>query len=398
MRLQKLTLANFRNYSDAEVLFAPGVNVFIGRNAQGKTNLLEGIALLSTGRSHRGARDAEMVRWGTDAYAVRAQVQKAFGSFELQLRCQSSTVTRAAHKEVYVNGGLVPRLSEVVGNLTTVLFAPADLELVQGSPAARRHYLDLQLSQAGGGYLQALARYNRALLQRNALLRRLRESGERAVGELLAPWDAELATTGGMVAAYRARAVSELLPLAARAHRAISGGVDEVGVEYVSGVRGFPGGRGISAGGEVSAAVQLLANGLAENRLNDLSRAQTTIGPHRDDLRLTINGVDARTYASQGQQRTAALALKLGELEFIRARTGEYPVLLLDDVFSELDARRRAMLLGLLGGDVQKVITATGTEGIRWRDLPEVAFFEVNAGSVSRLNVGAEVESGNLEG
>lgn len=428
MRLEKLYLHDFRNYSRAEVTLAPGVNVFVGQNAQGKTNLLEAIALLSTGRSHRGARDAEMIRWGASGFLVKAQVRRTYGSFQLEFSYQAGENVRGtgAQKAAYLNGGLVRRLSEAIGNLTTVLFSPADLDLIQGSPAARRRYLDIQLSQAGGGYLQVLARYNRALLQRNAMLRQVREEGPGAPragrpgikvpgtnsatagrweawgNELLVPWDAELVAAGALLTAYRSQAVSQLAPLAAAAHNAISGGVDRLDVTYVPGSFSAECDQAIgpdwsaAAGGvrgiKLEEAKESFARALTRSQRTDIARGQTTIGPHRDDLLLKINGVDARTFGSQGQQRTAALALKLAELEFIRLKTGEYPVLLLDDVFSELDSERRKLLLELLAGDVQKVITATGTEGVSWDSLPGAALFEVRTGIVSCR------ESGDLEG
>ena len=347
VRIEKLVLRHFRNYTHLELALPGNLNLLVGGNGQGKTNILEAVYLLCTGRSHRTNRDAEMVQWGFEQGLVELSFSKKGLSHRLTM-----VLAKPQKRQVVLNGSLT-RFKEVIGTVNAVLFSPEDLLLVKGAPHLRRRFLDMELSQASPSYYHLLLYYHRALAQRNNLLRLLRES--RSDLATLNVWDEQVAHYAAAIVSRRLAAVKQLSLLARLLHRQLTGGTENLAVLYQC--HGRP---GADTATEVDA--QFYRQALTQNRQHDIGRGYTSVGPHRDDFGLVVDEVDMRTYGSQGQQRTAVLALKLAELEFIKAQTGEYPVLLLDDVMSELDRSRRRQLLNFIQDRIQTVITATDRE------------------------------------
>ncbi len=311
----------------------PGVNVFIGANGQGKTNLLEAVAMLALSASPRARRELELVGPVAPASRIEAEVESSGRRMELTIALAVDGAR--AHRTIEVDGAR-RRAVDLPGHFRVTLFWPDDLGLIKAGPEQRRRFLNQLLVQVEPGYARALSGLRRILEQRNSLLKRI-AAGEDAPG-VLEVWNEELVRVGTEVADARATAVRELAPEAARCHAEIGGG-ERLEIDYL----GPP--------EDLAAAVQ---NSLAD----DLRRGSTSVGPHRDDLRVLLDGRDARGYASQGQQRTAVVSLKLAEAELVARRTGERPVLLLDDVLSELDLERRGALLRQVGSGGQVVITS----------------------------------------
>ncbi|TMC72540.1 MAG: DNA replication/repair protein RecF [Chloroflexi bacterium] len=333
MLLRRLQLRNHRNYAHLDLEPSPGVNVFIGANGQGKTNLLEAVAMLALSASPRARRDVEVV--GPVAPATRIEAEVESRGTVVELAIALSVEGERAKRSIDVDGAR-RRAFDLPGHFRVTLFWPDDLGLVKAGPELRRRFLNQMLVQVEPGYARALAGLKRVLEQRNSLLKRM-AAGE-ASGDVLEAWDEELIRIGGEVSAARARAVRELQPEAARVHAEIASG-ERLEIEYL---------------GPPADLAEAVHNSLSE----DLRRGATSIGPHRDDVKVLLDGREARAYGSQGQQRTAVVSLKLAEAAIVARRTGERPVLLLDDVLSELDGERRAALLRQVAGEGQVIITS----------------------------------------
>ena len=343
MIIQRLTLENFRNYEQEEFSFSPGRNVIFGDNAQGKTNLLEAIAFLSAARSFRGARDGELIRTGAPHALLEAEVLSA--DREFRLRAEFAAGQR---KKLYAGGVKQRTAGEFVGRLRTVLFSPDDLNLVRGGAGERRRFMNLAFSQLRPRYADSLSRYTRLHEQKTRLLKDYRE--DPAFDDLLAAYNTQLAEVGAVLIRFRALFCQEISRYAAVIHSEISGGREQLDVSY----------KTVSTISDPLASEQELARAILEHmrthRAAEVASGQALSGPHKDDLELFIGGLPAKNYASQGQSRTAALALKLAERELLRTESGEEPVLLLDDVLSELDSGRRNYILNSLG-DGQVILT-----------------------------------------
>lgn len=364
MHFERLELRDFRLYSRVDVAFEPGLNVLVGPNAAGKTSVLEALSLLATGRSFRGAADADMVRTGGRAYRVRGRVTGTLSSHVIEVSFLSRE-DGPSRRELSVDGRRLARPGEMLGRVPVVSFRPDDLTLVKGGPAERRRFLDTLCGQTQPSYREALMRYHRNLTQRNALLsdiagRRLSAASSR---RLLEPWDEALIEEAARVQSARAAVLRALREPAAEAFREVAVGLLEI-----------------------TYAPDRFDPGRLEE---ELLRQVTLSGPHRDEVVLTVDGRDARRFASQGQQRSAVLALKLASLGLLEEKARERPILLLDDVMSELDPRRRASLLPLLGRG-QAFVTTTDRLGLE-RTLTEgdlcgnvVAWFTVAEGAVRR--------------
>ena len=342
MRLTNLELLNFRNYTSAALSPCPGVTVLFGDNAQGKTNLLESIMLCCTGRSHRTSRDRELLRLDADFGSVKAEVLRGDGTHDIDIMLSLS-----GRKKVMVNGSQVARSGELMGHINGVLFAPEDLNMVGGGPGERRRFIDMELSQIRPSYYYALQRYNRALDQRNHILREMAAKPSAALS--MPEWVHQLAVNGAAVVEYRRSFIEKLSIAANDNHLEISGGAEHLSIMYQ------PSLPDDTCGAALEAAYE---RALHDAQRIDERRLTTTVGPHRDDIKLLIDGLDVRVYGSQGQRRTAALSLKLSGLAVMRELTGEWPVLLLDDVMSELDPSRRRHLIGRLKA-VQTLVTCT---------------------------------------
>ncbi len=402
MRVRSLSLTNFRNYRHLELSLPGGALLFVGENAQGKSNLLEALYLLATTRSVRATSDGELIHQGAvegEAPVARlaASVERRSGTVELEIAIVGQTRgvaaasaggqgasarAPAALKRLRVNKA-VRRASDMVGQLAAVIFTSQDIEVVGGPPVLRRRFLDITLSQIDREYLRALQRYQRTMTQRNALLRRLQEGA--AHPDELAFWDGEQAKEGGRIVAGRASAVVELASLAAEAHRALTDGREELALTYQPQLgSGWDGARAASAGAdELSAA---LVEALAANRRRDVAAGVSLLGPHRDDLLFLLDGQPAAAFASRGQQRTAALALRLAEARFLLARSGERPVLLLDDVLSELDEKRRRCVEGAADGFDQVLITSTEADSLDRQSWSQAPVYRVQDGRIEALD------------
>jgi DNA replication and repair protein RecF len=333
LRLISLTLRNYRNYTRLQLELGPHLNVFLGQNAQGKTNLLESVAILALSSSPRARRESDLIGPLGPEATVDAVADRAGRRVELAFRVAKEAERTA--KTIQVDG-VARRAVDLPGEVQVTLFWPEDLSLVKSGPEHRRRFLNEMLVQVVKGHGWQLARYRRVLDQRNHLLRQV-AAGLQARSSLTV-WDEELAVLGAGIAVARAEAVAELAPLATANHAAIAGG-ETLAVGY-------------------SGPPEDLAGALQSALEQDLRRGSTSVGPHRDDLTVEIDGADARSFGSQGQQRTAVVSLKLAESDLIEKRSGERPILLLDDVLSELDPARRGELLARVGESGQVIVTS----------------------------------------
>lgn len=360
MYLKKLTLINYRNYRTAEIEFLSGMNVFFGNNAQGKSNLLEAIYLLGRGKAYRTANDESLIRWGEDFFRVRAEIGNSNQSLveEVFFSCHQ-------RRTVKINRERVSSLRELQQIFPLVLFSPDDLQLIKGGPQARREYLDEVLGALFPDYYDASLRYRRALLQRNNLLRR----GAGTAPEQLEPWEKLLSSQGARIIAYRLYLLPQLADSIRSCFGAICGSDGPLEVSYCSSI---PSDWQTSLSGAseleyylrevVSWVEERLAEALASSRPADQQRGSTAVGPHRDGLIFRLQGREIRHFASQGQQRAAALALRLAQLEMLDCWLRERPVLLMDDVFSELDEGHRRALMESLDLGRQVFLTATNLD------------------------------------
>lgn len=366
MILTHLELANVRNYSTLDFAPAPGLNVFVGPNAQGKSNLLEAIALLGTGKSFRTSRESEIVRRGLPLATLAGEATVAAGS--IRLACTLSVASGGLRKVYAVNGRSV-RYASYLGRIRVVTFVPAHLALVTGAPSARRSLLNAALAQESPAYYGALAAYQKFLLQKNALLR-----GAVAPDEgLLATYDEQLILTGTRLILARRAFVAALAERAKAVHRTWVGDRDgELDLRYVSDVP-------CDVPTEDGVAAAFLAR-LQSRRALEVARRTSLVGPHRDDLAFALDGAALAVYGSQGQQRTAVLALKVAEYAVSEARAGEAPLLLLDDVLSELDPQRQDAFLQGVGSFGQAFVTTTHAV-----DVPVAAAFRIRAATLERL-------------
>ena len=341
MQVKSIRLKNFRNYEQALIEPDAGVTVFTGQNAQGKTNIIEALHLCCLGRSHRTPRDEELIRWGCDDALVRTQTVQRDGTHEVSVLLSRHQKRK---KTVRIGARQAERIGELLGHVCGVLFSPEDLQIVKSGPAERRRFIDMELSQLRPAYFYALQRAVRALNQRNALLKEIARDG--SLLKTLDMWDEQLAACGGEIVRCRREAVLSLGKSAREAHTSLTGGRETLDVRYVS------------QAAEAENPGETLLRLLHAARSEDLRRMTTTVGVHRDDLHITIDGKEARTYGSQGQQRSAVLSLKLAELELAERVRGEAPILMLDDVMSELDPGRRCQLIERIDR-VQTFVTCT---------------------------------------
>lgn len=364
MRIQELSLQHYRNYDALTLAPDPGLNVFEGLNAAGKTNILESVFLCALGRSHRTPRDAELL-----------QEHEPFGSVRLFLDTRGGTrsirieLVEGDRKKVFIDDAPTTRSGELMGCLNVVMFSPEDLQLVKEGPSERRRFLDMELSQLKPSYYYNLQQYSSALKNRNLLLK---ETPVRY--DMIELWDEQLAKLGSKIILDRKSFIEELSMIARSLHSEMSGGKESLTVLYEPSV----------PCSDESRLMETLQEQLTERLERDIFRGYTSAGPHRDDLALLLNDRDVRVYGSQGQQRTTALSLKLSEIELIRKRRAERPVLLLDDVFSELDGDRQARLLDVVS-DCQSFITCTHLEEFAQIETLPMQVWHVENGRVSEV-------------
>ncbi len=368
MHVQRLCLANFRNYEMLEIHPGPGLNVLVGENGQGKSNLLEAIYLLATTKSFRASKDSEVIRNGSkEAVAFGEAAYEDLPSRDLEV-----TIHIAERKTARVNGARAARAVDLVGALNAVFFGALDLRLVNGEPSARRRYMDLAIAQTSPAYCTELAGYKRSVDHRNRVLREMRDHPGVDMG--LEVWDDQIVRYGAPVVVRRTAFASDLSGLASAAHAELSGGRETLAVRYVPSVN--------CPSSDTGAVEKAFADELARVRDAEIRRGASLIGPHRDDLRFTVDGMEARSFASQGQQRTVVLALKIAEMQFMESRCGRPPVMLLDDVMSDLDDERRARLLQRVRGRCQTFVTCTNLRAFPREVLSDARIFMVRQGSV----------------
>jgi len=361
--VQHLSLADFRSYEHLEVSLAPGVNAFVGSNGQGKTNLIEGVVYLSTLSSHRVATDAPLIRRGAERAIVRADVVRDDRSLQIEVEITAGRANKAR-----INKSAVPRTREILGIVRTVVFAPEDLALVKGDPSERRRFLDDLLVQRHPRLAGTRADYDRVLKQRNALLKSsgsARRTNPDDVARTLEVWDEQVAALGAELTVARRELVDLLRPRVGSAYAELIDSGDTVDLEYSTSVNDLP-------TDEVAAAREGLLTAMAARRREELDRGLTLVGPHRDDLMLTLGPVPVKGYASHGESWSTALALRLASYDLLTEESAA-PVLILDDVFAELDASRRAHLADRVAGAPQVLITAAvaddvpaALEGVRY--------------------------------
>lgn len=372
MQLHTLRLWRFRNYTHAHMDFAPRVNILLGANAQGKTNLLEAIYYLSALRPLRPVREQDLIQWGAPEMRLFARYEQDGLTDELQIR-----LPLQGKRVIVLNEQPITKQSALVGKLAVVCFTAQDLAIVRGEPADRRRFLDAEISLLSHRYLYSLAHYKRAVEQRNHLLRGYLEG--TATLDSLPEWNAQLVKYGARLFHARKQFLERLNVLIAATHRALTGNAEMLTLRYLPGLplrEPLPDKEEDWRDALLSALHQL-AN-------EELRRGTTLVGPHRDDFQITIDGYEARLYASQGQQRTAALSLRLAEVTLVESIRQEPPLVLLDDVFSDLDPARRRQLVAFLQPRTQTFITCTDLSAFDEATLSDAALFEVHQGMVNR--------------
>ncbi|WP_223069967.1 DNA replication/repair protein RecF [Paenibacillus caui] len=368
MFVKNLNLEHYRNYEQLKLDSFGSVNLLLGNNAQGKTNLLEAILMLALTKSHRTSKDKELISFQADAAVLAAQIEKKYGTVSLELRLSGQG------KKAKLNGLEQRKLSDFVGTLNVVMFAPEDLEIVKGTPGIRRRFLDMEIGQVMPSYLFHLQQYQKVLLQRNNTLKSAFHAGPEA-GVMLEIWNEQLAEHGVKIIKRRKQFIRKLQKWASDIHFGITNGAESLELTYLP---------SFGTADEEDEAVLLEQFMIKLSQLKDqeIRRGMTLAGPHRDDMAFHINGKEAQVFGSQGQQRTTALSLKLAEIELIHQEIGEYPVLLLDDVLSELDPYRQTQLIETFQSRVQTFITATGMESINAGRLKDASIFHVHNGQV----------------
>jgi len=341
MKINSLVLSNFRNYKTLSVKFDDNINIFLGKNAQGKTNLLESIYYCCIGKSFKSCKDKELVRWGEESGYIKLSASKKYREEQIEIK-----LNKTQKKNILINSLPIKKIGELIGEINIVFFSPQELKLVRESPEERRKFMDIDISQNNKRYFYQLSRYEKILANRNKLLKN--SSSLSIVKETVDIWDRALVASAKMLAFEREKFVKEILPYAQKAHSYISGGKEELNLVYKSGCL-------VSMDENFEKNMDKL---LKKNLEKDFKLGYTSVGVHRDDIDIFLNGIEVKNFGSQGQQRTVGLSLKLAELENMNNINGEYPILLLDDVFSELDLDRQRRLLKFVNR-TQVFITCT---------------------------------------
>lgn len=339
MIIKKLTLNNFRNYASETYEYSPGLNVIVGPNAQGKTNSAEAIFLLCTGYSPRLKRDKQVIRYGENSATIAIEASALYGDINVDM-----SFFESGKKRIRINGVAISKVGELLGNVNAVFFHPGELKLVQEGPEDRRRFLDISLSQMNKRYFYALKRYNEVVSHRNSLLK---NDNRELILDTIRLWDEQLIDSAKVIINERNKFIKLLQPYCREAHSFITNGQEELSVE-----------PSLSYGETEEEIIECLKNGLTQRLEKDIILGYTTFGPHRDDLKVFLNGEELKAFGSQGQIRTCALSLKLAELEIFNKRFGEYPLLILDDALSELDVKRQKRLIERIR-NIQTIITLT---------------------------------------
>lgn len=371
MFLNEIQLNHYRNYEHLTLSTDHRVNLFVGANAQGKTNLLEAIYVLALSKSHRTHKDKELIAWQADQAEISGRVERKLGQLQLRIKLSGQG------KKVSINGLEQRKLSQYIGTLNAVMFAPEDLEIVKGSPGIRRRFLDVELGQVYSTYLYHLTQFQKLLSQRNNLLKQWHAPGQSAAQAMIDIWDEQLAEYGSKIIRKRQQFITQLQHWAERIHSSITNSGERLKIVYRPSLECDP-------DAQESVLINQFMIKLSQMREQEIRRGTTLVGPHRDDIVFFINDKDAQIYGSQGQQRTVGLSVKLAEIELIHQEIGEYPLLLLDDVLSELDQDRQNQLITTFQDKVQTFITTTGVESLKLHHLRDVALYKVENGQVHK--------------
>lgn len=368
MHIEQLELKNYRNYEDLLVSFEHKINVIIGENAQGKTNLMEAIYVLAFTRSYRTPRERECILWGEEFSRIKGTLHKRNRAFPLEI------ILSKKGKKAKINHLEQQRLSDYVGAMNVVMFAPEDLTLVKGPPQVRRRFIDMELGQMQPSYIYHLSQYQKLLKQRNHLLKKMQrqQKPDLVVLDVLTEQLIAHATT---LLKRRFTFIDKLCASAQPIHKDISRNLEQLHMTYEATID-------VSQDASLEEIEKKFEESFKQIRQKEIDRGTTLIGPHRDDLLFYINDRDVQVYGSQGQQRTTALSVKLAEIELIKQEIGEYPILLLDDVLSELDDYRQSLLLSTIQGKVQTFVTTTSVDGIHHETLKQAAIYEVRQGKL----------------
>ena len=361
MKIKKLKLKNYRNYDLLDLKFDSSTNIFYGDNAQGKTNILESIYLCGTTKSHRGTKDRDLIKFGEEESHIEAVIEKNEVPFKIDIHLKKNSP-----KGIAINKMPIKRASELFGIINIVFFSPEDLNIIKNGPAERRRFIDLELAQLDKVYLSDLSNYNRIVNQRNKLLKD--SFDKRELLETLDVWDMQLAHYGNKIIDRRNLFIYQLNEIIGKVHERLTGGKENLYISYEP------------SNGNIN-----LEQAILKNREKDIRMKSTSVGPHRDDICFMVGEIDIRKFGSQGQQRTAALSLKLSEIELVKKVIKDNPILLLDDVLSELDKHRQNYLLDSIC-DVQTLITCTGVDDFVNHRFSINKIFYVENGYVTKEN------------
>ncbi|MDU7365274.1 DNA replication/repair protein RecF [Clostridium sp.] len=341
MYIKRLQMLNYRNYKSLNITLGKNVNVFMGDNAQGKTNILEAIYYCAFAKSHRTSKDRELINWNSDSAYVSLLVGKDRLDKNIDIN-----ILKDGKKAIKINKIKVSKIGELFGNFNVVMFSPEDLKIIKDSPGVRRKFIDMELCQLNSKYYYNLVQYNKVLNERNVVLK-----NRKLDSEILDIYDIQLANFGYHIIIERLKYINKLNFYGKDIHKDISSGKENVEFKYISTIKDLE---------DIENSFYEL---LRRNRKKDIENGTTSIGPHRDDFIVLINDVDTKSFGSQGQQRSAVLTIKFSSLKIIKEMTSEYPVLLLDDVLSELDFNRKRYILSTIG-EIQTIITCTGIEDL----------------------------------
>ena len=361
MIIESIELKNYRNYDELHMEFSPGTNILYGNNAQGKTNILEAVYVCCTTKSHRGSKDRDMIHFHEDESHIKLNIRKNDVPYRIDMHLKKNKA-----KGVAINGVPIRKASELFGIVNVVFFSPEDLNLIKNGPAERRKFIDLELCQLNRLYVHSLVSYNRILMQRNKLLKELMFKPEYE--ETLDIYDMQLVQFGREIIRYRLDFIAQLNEIIFDIHFNLSGEKEHLKIIY-----------------DPDVVTDCFEQQLRKSRQQDIKQKTTLTGPHRDDIGFFIDEIDIRKFGSQGQQRTAALSLKLAEIELVKKIVKDYPILLLDDVLSELDGNRQNHLLSAIN-HIQTMITCTGLEDFVNNRFQMDRLFQVVEGTVSREN------------
>ena len=370
MYLDHFVVQNYRNLEKIDTKFDPNVNIFIGKNAQGKTNLLEAIYFLALTRSHRTNTDKELIHFGSDYANIIGKVYKSQVNVNLRV-----LITKKG-KKVWINRIEQPKLSKYVGQLNAILFSPEDLELIKGAPALRRKFMDQEFGQINSEYLFFASKYRQVLAQKNNYLKKLAK-GQAKDQIFLDVLSDQLAGIAAEIISRRFKFLEYLSDFASEAYEHISLASEKLTIAYRPSI------SGIKSSDSTEEIYHKVLHNFQKTKIMEMKKGTTLSGPHRDDIEFKLNDRNAHLYASQGQQRSIALSIKLAEIQLVYHLTDEYPLLLLDDVMSELDHGRQSALLNYIHGKTQTFITTTDLKGISWEIIKKPKIYHIQSGKIS---------------